>query len=480
MTTKAIETVGMTRPAGCHQLQRSWCFKGWVTCLTLGLSVALPGCGSAQNSASESAARNASARASALTDEFAVSDSLDSILSGESSLRIASAADGRFVVVWLGVGDALYARLFTPDGSPRGPAFEVAGSGQVGDARVAMNAAGKFVIVWRTITPLHSGDDVLFQRFDADGVALGQAQSALVSSGSLSLQTPASLALLQVQLLEGALHLALAMNPDGDFVIGWMRHAEAGFCCSGQLGALLTLYSSFVVRPYLADGTPVRSPVLVAPGQTARFPSLAMNGAGEFVAAWRQDPSPLSGGGIYRRHYNASGVALGAAQSVLDSALAVPDLAMDASGNYVLLWSRGVDSNREMWAQRFNPDGSEQDQPISLINGVEFDGQSFEAPALAMAADGEFAVTWAQRQFTDDDQLVYELKLACFDEGGSAQQPHLVINQQPLTDRLATNFPPPPTLPTLAYDGYGDLTLAWQRNLNQTSEIRGRRIAACH
>ena len=92
--------------------------------------------------------------------------------------RIASDGDGDFVVVWQSLGQdgsssGIYARRYQSDGSPIGDEFlvnQTTDSFQQ-DPAIAMNASGRFVIVWSGNGP--GDDEGIFARiFDADGTPL--------------------------------------------------------------------------------------------------------------------------------------------------------------------------------------------------------------------------------------------------------------------------------------------------------------------
>ena len=456
-----------------------------MTCLGLLLTSALFGaCGSTSSQqAAELAVEPARGvdGSVANAEEIAVSGPLPSALTVQSSLQVARAADGRFVVVWLSsVADEIQARLFQADGTAQGPALTVAGSGGAYEARVGMDASGSFVISWRTITANASGDEVLFQRFDAQGGALGEPQSALVYDGLIDLHTGQPGDLVQAVLQEGPAHLAMSVNDNGDFVIGWIRYLQVGLCCAGLTGVSFSPYGIFYARPYFADGTPRRGPVQISAGQSRSFPALAMDAHGNFVAAWRDINLALSSSAVKLRHYDANGNALSNAVTIANSEGAIPSLAMNGSGTYNLLWTRGSNSNREIISQRFHPDGSVSGPPQMVIQHADSVRRSIEPPAIAMAPDGRYAVVWAEVQFTDDNDYRYDLYARCYDASGHASSAMPVkINQQLLSDRAPQQLPPAPALPTLDYDGKAELVVSWHRQIQNTSEIRARRIAGC-
>ena len=106
--------------------------------------------------------------------------------------------------------------------------------------------------------------------------------------------------------------------------------------------ALLALIASAA----LAQGPPM-SPEIQANTYTTTspqaLPSVAMDGAGDFVVVW-EGAGETDAGGIHARRFAADGTPLGAAFQVNAPANAVafqhqPDVAMAPDGRFVVAWS---------------------------------------------------------------------------------------------------------------------------------------------
>lgn len=119
--------------------------------------------------------------------------------------RVAIDAAGNFVVVWMSVQQegGIIARRLDASGVPLGGEFQVTTvtSGIEFEPDVAMNPAGDFLVVWRNATPdIHR---VLGQRFDATGTRQG-GEFQLGENAGVSPFSP-----------------AVAMDADGDFLAAW-------------------------------------------------------------------------------------------------------------------------------------------------------------------------------------------------------------------------------------------------------------------
>jgi hypothetical protein len=95
--------------------------------------------------------------------------------------------------------------------------------------------------------------------------------------------------------------------------------------------------SEIYARKYAADGTAATNAFLVntTTGDTQDAPSIAMDASGNFVVVWKSGTQDGSGYGIYAQRYNASGVAQGG-EFLVNTTTAndqiSPAIAMNASG----------------------------------------------------------------------------------------------------------------------------------------------------
>ena len=123
-----------------------------------------------------------------------------------------------------------------------------------------------------------------------------------------------------------------------------------------------------------------------------------MRGDGAFVVSWISWGQDGSGDGIYLRRYDAAGVPQ--TGDVRANTLTTGDqgnynqsLAMDAAGNFVVVWNSGSQdgSSSGVYAQRYNAAGQRVER-VTRANTQTVDSQV--NPAVAMAVDGSFVITW--------------------------------------------------------------------------------------
>ncbi|MHB1544628.1 MAG: hypothetical protein ACYCVU_08650, partial [Gammaproteobacteria bacterium] len=197
----------------------------------------------------------------------------------QNAPSVAMDAAGDFVVAWESFDrasptsqDDIYAQRYASNGTPLGSNFLVNSytSGNQETPSVAMDAAGDFVVAWKSYGQIPSAryyGDIYAQRYASDGTPLGS--NFLVNSDtSVNQKAP-----------------SVAMDAAGDFVVAWESYERLG----------TSRYDVYAQR-YSASGAALGSEFLVNPANlTAPFstesynqPSVAMDATGDFVVGWRE------------------------------------------------------------------------------------------------------------------------------------------------------------------------------------------------
>ena len=258
-------------------------------------------------------------------------------------------------------------------GDPIGPEFQVNSftTGDQAASAIAMDADGDFVAVWSSYGQDGDGWGVFAQRYDAAGAPQGpeiQVNSTTVGHQALG---------------------RVAMDADGDFVVVWEPFV-AGY-----------LDPSIFARRYNALGEP-QGPefqVNTATGFLEADSAIAMDGDGDFVVAWRR-PDTLSppSYGIFARRYNAAGAPQGDEFQVNTTTAGDqrgPAVAMDADGDFIVIWAGDPGDRNEIFGQRFDAAGGPRGSEFQ-VNTTTMDWQ--QVPSVAMDAEGDFVVTWTSEK----------------------------------------------------------------------------------
>jgi len=181
------------------------------------------------------------------------------------------------------------------------------------------------------------------------------------------------------------------------------------------------------------------------------FSSVAKAANGDFVIVWHGwTPSdPDRGADVFGRLYNSAGEPQGEqflVNAVTDSTNGAPKVAMDANGDYVAVWQSYSESNREIFARRYNAAGepqSDEFQVNTFIAGLQ------ENPHVAMGANGSFVVTWMSYEQDGSDQGVFAQR---YDASGAPQGGEFQVNTT--TEGLQHS-------PSVGVDANGDFVIAW-------------------
>ena len=336
-------------------------------------------------------ARLFAANGSPIGSEITVSEDR---VSTYSKPVVAMNASGGFAIAWRAGYDGdphIALRTYAPDGTPRGvpTRANTAVSGYISDrADIAMDACGRVTVAFQT----GIYQDVRIRQFDPAGVALSDRESVISDGNADRLYAP-----------------ALAMEPDGDFVLAWQSETNN---ISIPL-PLLIGYPLFIeplrqdvrFRRFAANGTPLAASTVVdqafvvdrflGNGLLGGFvgePGIAVDTDGDTVVAW---PSAAAGfvSSIRARRYNAQGrpvgqtVVAGPASSLSAGHVAVSS---DPVGNFALSWN----NDEQILARRFRADGRAA-APAFVVNPTfTTTNTDLSRTAIAHDAAGNIAIAW--------------------------------------------------------------------------------------
>ncbi len=174
---------------------------------------------------------------------------------------VASDADGNFVVVWHSSNYGrfrIHGRRFDAMGQGLGSEFEINPSSGRDNryATVSMDGEGDFVVAWEQFAWAHPAPhDVMAQRFDAAGAALGDAFRVNASANKYPRQP------------------VVASDREGNFVVNWFDVTDGGHLFG---------------REYEADGSPRTGVFRVntLASQPRGFPAVSSAPDGDYVVVW--------------------------------------------------------------------------------------------------------------------------------------------------------------------------------------------------
>jgi hypothetical protein len=149
-----------------------------------------------------------------------------------------------------------------------------------------------------------------------------------------------------------------------------------------------------------------------------------MNNTGGFVIVWESVNVPQEGKkAICSQLYESNGLRIGTEFVANDgpSDGRYPDAAMDAEGNFAVVWMQDKSSNSIM-GRLYNADGSAKAEPFE-VSSIRF--SSVTQPSISMSRQGEFVVVW-----DGDPELagLDDIHARMFDANGTAISEQFIVN----------------------------------------------------
>jgi hypothetical protein len=236
-----------------------------------------------------------------------------------------------------------------------------------GRASVAAATSGSFVVVWQSLNQDGDNYGVFGRRYDASGAPLGGSEFRINAYTTSFQRLP-----------------KVASDASGDIVVVWESLMQDG-SGSGVFG-----------RRFNSAGTPVGTEFQVNSGTTSSqsYPTVASDPTGNFVVVWS---SALSGTyDVFAKRYNASGTAQGAefrVNAYTTGTQIRPSVAVDASGNFVVVWESMAQDGSDygVFGRRYDGTGTPQGAEFQ-VNAYTTNAQS--RVAVASDAGGSFVVVW--------------------------------------------------------------------------------------
>jgi hypothetical protein len=302
---------------------------------------------------------------------------------------------------------------------------------------VAMDGAGNFVVVWSG-SGVGDGDGVFARRFDNLGNPIAALPEFRVNGAVGGTQSNPD----------------VATETNGDFAVVWQSDE--------------TSKKEIWLQRYQANGTTIGGATLVSvlDGEDGIDPTIAMDDDGDLVVAWQSKDS--DGNGIFARRYNNTGIAQDATPAAVNATTSKdqqrPDVAMDADGDYVVVWDGEVASDpKGVYARRFSAAGTPQGTDFRVNTQASPDQ---DTAAVSMSGDGRF-VTWDSKGQDDGgSQGIYRQE---YTAAGALDGGELLVNTTTNNDQ---------TLSAVAMDDNGDYIVAGRGTRYEGRVLRRFAVAA--
>ncbi len=323
------------------------------------------------------------------------------LTSSQKEPSVAMDNNGNFVISWESKtqeGEANYygvfAQRYNSSGAPQIPTgcgdtipvcdtntgeflVNTSTTGNQKNSAVGMDSTGNFVITWEGVATGDTSGGIFAQKYYSDGSPNGS--NFLVNTYTGSTQTSPS----------------VSMNSSGVFVIAW---AGPGNGDSSSLGGVFA-------QKYSSDGSTNGTNFKVnsyTTGTQANV-SVSIDGGGNFVVAWSGPGvgdgdvivTPATVGGIFAQRFLNSGTENGSnfkVNTYITSTQALPSVAMDSSGNFVISWSGpGSGDSYGIFTQRYNSSGSSVGSNVKVNN---YTANNQKNVSIAMDSSSDVIISW--------------------------------------------------------------------------------------
>jgi len=297
-------------------------------------------------------------------------------------------AEGNFVIVWSsedqdGSGKGIFAQRYDKNGLEIGDEFQVntyTSENQYYHS-ASMNDSGSFVVTWSSLYQDESQSGVYAQRFDNSGNMIGD--EIQVNTYTDNFQN----------------YSFVAINDSGSFIVSWSSQNQDG----SQYGVYAQRFDSsgkkigdeFQVNTYTEN--------------TQMLSSVAMNETGDFVIAWQSFGQDGSGYSVNAQRYDSSGNKIGdefQVNTYTEENQSAPSVVMDNEGNFIIVWVSDDQDGAEqgIFAQKFLSDGSLDGDEFQL-NTYTDDVQRY--PFIAMNDSGANVIVWESFEQDGSDYGVF-------------------------------------------------------------------------
>jgi hypothetical protein len=322
---------------------------------------------------------------------------------------------------------------------PTGPVctlITVGGQGLQQDSDVAIDGAGNFFVVWEADSDEDDEFQIRGRAYNADG-------TAAIDRFQINSTSPFQ-----------QLDPTVAMDALGHVVVAWEN--------DGNNNGLFNIDA----RGFNADGTETLPEFEVNSGTSGQQldPDAAMDASGNFVVVWADTDGvgPDANFEVEGRGFNANGTELFAQFTIneRESKLqANPAVAMDPSGNFVVVWQEKGTGFFDIMGRGFNADGTERVLEFTVndeTGGVQID------PVIAMNASGNFVVVWEHDGNLDEN---FEIEARGFNADGTELFAQFTVNTSQSGQQVD---------PTVAMNAVGNFVVAWEHDSDSDGEFHVR------
>jgi hypothetical protein len=246
----------------------------------------------------------------------------------------------------------------------------------------------------------------------------------------------------------------IAVDSSGNFTISWQDDRN------GNLDIYLQRYD--------LSGTPLGPNIKVNDDTGSRwqeFPALSANGCGDLVLTWNDTRE--AGWDIYAQRYDSSGIPLDSNFKVNRTGFSwhwFPAIALDDSGNFVIVWNddRNGNNNDDIYAQRYDSQGIPSGVNFKVNDDTGFVYQLYSS--VTPDGSGGFIITWTDLRNGDPDIYAQRYNFA-----GTPLGQNFRVNDDDSSVYVYQG------MSAIASDALGNFIITWVDDRNGNDDIYAQR-----
>lgn len=241
----------------------------------------------------------------------------------------------------------------------------------------------------------------------------------------------------------------VAIAENGNFVVVWGSWQQDG----GQDGVFAQVFN--------ASGTPMGGEIQVnqTTERSQEYADVAMDAQGNFTVVWQSRDD--SNDGVFARRFDSTGNPLGNEFLVHEDTMhgqKEPHIAMNGNGDFVVAWEisylggRGFPSHPDVFARFFNASGNPMGNEF-MVN--TFTDHTQHDIAAAINNQGNIIFTWASHKQEDTDSTSYGIFARQYTLGGGAVGNEFQVNMTTMNAQIA---------PDVEMNRDGQFVIVWESN----------------
>jgi hypothetical protein len=297
----------------------------------------------------------------------------------------------------------IYAQRYSGNGIAIGTNFKVNDdtlNNNTYNPDVAANKEGDFVIVWEDFRD-EGCYEIFAQLYSANGTAVGNN--------------------FKVNNIGACMHFcpAVVYKPNGDFIIAWADSDEGGldkdalhYLSNGEkpinefTNKNKSTEPDVYAQQFSGDGTPIGENFMVnkeTGNTTQEYPDIAVDTSGNFIIVWEDKRNGQWE--IYLQRYQSDGTPIGDNFKVEDSVYSDyqlrPSITSDGIGNYNVSWRDYRNGNSDIYCRRFLSDGTAIGNSFQVNSDTGNVVQ--DSPCITAQDNGKFIITWSDMRNGNND-----------------------------------------------------------------------------